>query len=301
MAHSVELKGTSTTVESAPRFLARWPGKITPGSQSSHISAFWDILATMAELTNQKVPDQSDGISFLAELLGRPEDQEQHSYLYWEHPQTKNRDRAVRMGKWKAVSLGWKKKPPGKLELYDLEKDPGEKNNIASHYPEIVERIEKIMQEAHRPLQKKIIDRLSRQACEGENEAHLLSFSDLHRTHWKFLSASKREVSENQLRPGVIRLDSPPHGQNSWKSKNAQSGLETLQDYRNRQNSPSQAGKTPPLDQKERQAQKEPRQSRPRIRCRCTECESQHALGLALKERSAVLSFRWHTPDQYPA
>ena len=136
-------------------FLARWPGKITPGSQSSHISAFWDILATMAELTNQKVPDQSDGISFLAELLGRPEDQEQHSYLYWEHPQTKNRDRAVRMGKWKAVSLGWKKKPPGKLELYDLEKDPGEKNNIASHYPEIVERIEKIMQEAHRPLQKK--------------------------------------------------------------------------------------------------------------------------------------------------
>ena len=53
-------------------FLARWPAAISPGTTSDHISAFWDILPTMAELTGQPVPEQNDGISMLAAMKGDP-------------------------------------------------------------------------------------------------------------------------------------------------------------------------------------------------------------------------------------
>ena len=132
--------------------LARWPGKISAGSRSAHISAFWDVLPTMAELTSQPHPEQADGLSFLPTLTGNPGQQREHEYLYFEHPQTKNRDRAVRMGVWKGVYRGWKKDSPRKLELYNLKEDPGETKNLASQFPEILSRIERHMEEAHTPL-----------------------------------------------------------------------------------------------------------------------------------------------------
>ena len=60
-------------------FLARWPGRIKAGSVSGHISAFWDVLPTMAELTGQPVPAHVDGLSFLPTLLGQS--QKPHKYL----------------------------------------------------------------------------------------------------------------------------------------------------------------------------------------------------------------------------
>jgi len=135
-------------------FLARWPGKIKPGSESDHISAFWDVIPTMAEITGQPVPKQADGLSFLSALLGKK--QKKHGYLYFEHPQTKDHDKAVRMGKWKGVLRGWRKwnNRTGKIELYDLSKDPGEQKNLADKYPEIVAKIQKCMDEAHTPLKR---------------------------------------------------------------------------------------------------------------------------------------------------
>ena len=62
-------------------FLARWPEKIKAGRKSDHISAFWDMLPTMAELIGQPVPKQSDGISILPTLLGKTGEQKQHEYL----------------------------------------------------------------------------------------------------------------------------------------------------------------------------------------------------------------------------
>jgi arylsulfatase A-like enzyme len=136
-------------------FLARWPGQIKPGTKSDHISAFWDVVATMADLTGQPTPKQSDGISFLPTLKGTS--QKKHDYLYFEHPQSKEHDKAVRLGKWKGVLRGWKqwKNRTGKIELYDLSKDPGESKNLADANPEIVAKIKKIMEEAHTPLAKK--------------------------------------------------------------------------------------------------------------------------------------------------
>jgi len=55
------------------------------------------------------------------------------------------------MGKWKGVRLDVNKKPNGPVELYDMEMDLGEENNIASRHPEIVQKMEQIMKTARIP------------------------------------------------------------------------------------------------------------------------------------------------------
>ena len=133
--------------EVAERFAAP-PGSKIYGIPSEQFDT------TMAELTGQPIPEQADGISFLPTLVGKADQQKAHEYLYFEHPQSKNHDKAVRMGKWKGVLRGWKEKPPLKLELYNLEDDLGEERDVAADFPDIVKRIEAIMKEAHTPLKK---------------------------------------------------------------------------------------------------------------------------------------------------
>src|SRR5690606_9502231 len=115
--------------------IAHWPAKIEAGSISHHISAFWDILPTFAELAEADTPADTDGISLVPTLLGR--EQESHDYLYWEfHEQ--NGKQAVRKGEWKAIKLNLFTDSP-ELLLFDLEEDPGETKDIASLHPQVVE------------------------------------------------------------------------------------------------------------------------------------------------------------------
>jgi len=132
-------------------FLVRWPGKIEAGTPSGHISAFWDILPTMADLTGQPVPKQSDGISFVPALLGRAGDQQKHEYLYWEDSTVRGgiRKRALRQGDWKVVQK-YRKREPAPAELFNLKEDLGEEHDVAAKHPEIVLRLERLMSEAHR-------------------------------------------------------------------------------------------------------------------------------------------------------
>ncbi|CAN5865832.1 arylsulfatase [soil metagenome] len=120
--------------------IARWPGKIEAGSESNHVWAFWDVLPTLAELAGEEAPEGIDGLSAVPTLLG-PEaagrEQEEHEFLYWEFHEGQASKQAARMGRWKGVRLA----PSAPLELYDLENDLGEENNIADEHPEIVSRI----------------------------------------------------------------------------------------------------------------------------------------------------------------
>jgi arylsulfatase A len=128
--------------------LVRWPGKIKAGSKSTHISAFWDILPTFADIAGAKIPENIDGISFLPTLLGKK--QKLHEYLFWEFHEQGGK-MAVRMGNWKAVKLNLDKTPQGDTELYDLSKDISESNNVAYANPEIVKKMEELMIQAHKP------------------------------------------------------------------------------------------------------------------------------------------------------
>ncbi|MFC4871062.1 arylsulfatase [Negadavirga shengliensis] len=125
--------------------IAYWEGSIRPGSQTDHISAFWDVLPTLAEVAGQEVPKGVDGISFLPTLLGQA-DQPEHDYLYWEFHEQGGKQ-AVRKGNHKAIRLNVLTNNEDLL-LFDVEKDPGEAHDISKEHPELVKEMYDIMQSA---------------------------------------------------------------------------------------------------------------------------------------------------------
>lgn len=124
--------------------IASWPAKIEKAGKTTHISAFYDVMATFADILKIKAP-KNDGISFLPSLLGKK--QKAHEYLFWEFTENQGQQ-AIRKGKWKAIRMGIQK---GNLDimLFDLEKDPLELNDIAAQNPTIVKQMEQIFKENH--------------------------------------------------------------------------------------------------------------------------------------------------------
>jgi len=119
-----------------------WKGKSRKGV-TDHPAIFYDIMPTLAEVAGIEAPTQTDGISFLPEVLGQP--QNTHDHLYWElqHASGKRTGfrQAVRKGGWKAVRYNNK----NKTELYDLNKDLYETSDVADQHPEVVERMNRIL------------------------------------------------------------------------------------------------------------------------------------------------------------
>lgn len=115
--------------------LARWPGVIKPGLVSDHISGFLDVLPTFADLLNQPVPTEAEGISFLPTLKGKRQKVHDAIYIEFHTAMSGLVSQAVRMGKWKAYI------EKDKWELFNLDTDPYEKENIANQHPDIVEKI----------------------------------------------------------------------------------------------------------------------------------------------------------------
>ncbi len=132
-------------------FIARWPGKIVAGKVSDHIGSSVDMLATFADLAGVDAP-KTDGVSIVPTLLGKPDQQKQHDYLYWEFHEG-GFGQAVRFGEWKAIrtTRGKPKYAPPKTELYNVSNDIGEATDVAAANPEIVARAEKYFAEAHTP------------------------------------------------------------------------------------------------------------------------------------------------------
>jgi arylsulfatase A len=119
-------------------FVARWPGRIRPGSVSDHIGGFQDMMATFSDLAGGD-PPPNDGVSIVPTLLGQTDRQDKHPYLFWGGKQ-----QAVRMGKWKGLRT--EKEP---WQLFDLSKDIGETTDLAEDYPDIVKKIDQYAAEAY--------------------------------------------------------------------------------------------------------------------------------------------------------
>jgi arylsulfatase A-like enzyme len=106
-------------------------------------------MPTIAELAGVKSPENIDGISFLPTLLGKME-QKVHDYLYWEFHEMGGRQ-AVRKNNWKLVRYQVLKADKITTELYNLNTDLGENNNVAVQYPEVVNELLELMANARIP------------------------------------------------------------------------------------------------------------------------------------------------------
>jgi len=136
---SGSLRGKKTTMyEGGLRtpMIVRFPAKIGAGIlNTTAVWYFADVLPTLADIAGVKPPPGIDGISVLPTLLGKKQNTADR-FLYWEFP-SGGFKQAVRWRNYKAVRLA----PNKPLELYDLQKDVSEKNNIAEKHPDVVAKI----------------------------------------------------------------------------------------------------------------------------------------------------------------
>ncbi len=129
--------------------VVRWPGKVKAGSTSDVITGFEDWLPTFLDLVDAKgkAPEGIDGKSITPAILGK--EQPPRDLLYREFTGYGGQQ-AVWKGKWKAIRqkmLRKNNKDPLKIELYDLDADLAEANDVAAKHPEVVAEMRKIMKE----------------------------------------------------------------------------------------------------------------------------------------------------------
>ncbi|WP_068471683.1 arylsulfatase [Saccharicrinis aurantiacus] len=129
-------------------FITRWPAKIPAGSVSDHISAFWDVMPTLADAAGIELEAEGDGISFLPTLLGNTDQQKKHDHMYWELNVAGGRV-AARWNNWKGVVYKVEKAKNPTFELYDLSTDLGETNNVAANHPDVVKHLKEIIMKEH--------------------------------------------------------------------------------------------------------------------------------------------------------
>jgi arylsulfatase A-like enzyme len=126
-------------------FIARWPGRIKPGTESAHVGYFGDMMATFAEIAGAKPPANIDSISLGPTLLGRGT-QTAHEYLYWEFYEGGASQTVLLGHRWKGLRL---RSPTAPIALYDLTADLGEQTDVAAANPAVVARMAEIMRTAH--------------------------------------------------------------------------------------------------------------------------------------------------------
>jgi len=128
-------------------FIAYLPGKIR-SSVIDKPAALWDMYPTFLQMAGVPVTQKVDGIS-LGPTLFHTGKQAEHEYFYWEFHENDGRQ-AVRWGKWKAIKLAVTKISDPAIELYDLDKDPQEINNLAAQNPGIVKKMAELFSKEHR-------------------------------------------------------------------------------------------------------------------------------------------------------
>lgn len=125
--------------------IAWWPGHVAAGTVSDHVGYFGDWMATAAELPGAPTPPNCDSISFVPTLLGKPSEQHEHDFLYWEFHEGGFKQAAIYQGRWKGIRSGG---PDAALALYDLQSDIGEQDNVAAEHADIVAKLDNYLRTA---------------------------------------------------------------------------------------------------------------------------------------------------------
>ncbi len=156
------LGGKYSVLEGGTRtpFITRWPGRIKPGVSDELVCTI-DLASSLAAMTGAKVADDAclDSFNILGALLGDANAKGREHLVQQDNGQGGNY--GLRVGDWKLQRHDQKRARnvnlvlvPTKVErfrLYDLSKDPGEKNDVSADNPEVFQqmqnRLEYIIQE----------------------------------------------------------------------------------------------------------------------------------------------------------
>ncbi len=145
-------KGSAYEAGSRVPCIVRWPGKVPAGRSSDALWATIDLMPTFTALSGVKPPTDRviDGIDQTALLLGQAEEGRE-TFIYDQVGDgDANMGVGIRKGNWKLLLPGRKPEQDHRflmdfgtngLELYDLDSDIGEKNNVADDHPEVVKEL----------------------------------------------------------------------------------------------------------------------------------------------------------------
>ena len=120
---------------------------ITPSIIHDEFAKISDIFPTILEMTSSKMPDEyiSDGTSLTSYFKGKKGSHPQSFLMHFPHSHRSSYFTSLRMGKFKLV-YHYKNKNDKRYELFDLEKDPFEEDNISAGKPEVLTSMIKSMQ-----------------------------------------------------------------------------------------------------------------------------------------------------------
>ncbi len=119
-----------------PAFV-KWPGKIKPGSTTNQVTTTMDWTATILSLAKARADPKFplDGIDIMPMITGKKKEVDRT--LYWRIFQRTNH-KAMRSGKWKYF-----RDEKGNEYLFDLSKDPREKDNLKEKQQQVFEKLKK--------------------------------------------------------------------------------------------------------------------------------------------------------------
>ena len=163
-------EGKGTTYDGGQRvpLIMMWKGVIPEGAISNSLVSGIDILPTLAEISGAPLPENKiDGVSLTPIMKGDLDAKPRETFLYYYR---QNNLQAIRHHNWKLVfphpgrtyenfQPGVDGQPGDLIEfidhaggLYDLRRDPGERYDVSESHPDVVEKLEKIANEARKDL-----------------------------------------------------------------------------------------------------------------------------------------------------
>lgn len=150
---SADLRGYKTDIWDGGHrvpFLVRWPGRVAAGSSSDQLICLTDLMATVAEIVDHKLPDTAaeDSVSILPALLETAKEPLREAVVHHSAPG----EFAIRKGDWKlcfCAGSGGSSKSTDKapLQLYQMARDKGETTNLADDHPDIVDELTSLMEQ----------------------------------------------------------------------------------------------------------------------------------------------------------
>ena len=162
-------EGKGTSFEGGQRVpcIMKWPGVISAGTVCNKLACTIDVLPTLSEITGSPMPEKKiDGVSILSLIRGDPMANPRETLYYYYN---KNSLEAIRRGNWKLVfphlHRSYEEEMPGKdgypgktrqvqagLALYDLRRDQGERYDVKEIYPDVVEELSKLADQAREDM-----------------------------------------------------------------------------------------------------------------------------------------------------